>query len=108
MTVCQIAASQESAPNKAVLLGTCAMNVAAPLMMLKQKDDFKPEQLAANGQLRTLVRRAVNSQDNCLLKLVRNISAHNLPYREEFREYVDEMHMRRKALMRLLKRSQVT
>ena len=49
------------------------------------------EQLAANGQLRTLVRRAVNSQDNCLLKLVRNISAHNLPYREEFREYVDEM-----------------
>ena len=49
MTVCQIAASQESAPNKAVLLGTCAMNVAAPLMMLKQKDDFKPEQLAANG-----------------------------------------------------------
>jgi len=23
--------------------------VAAPLMMLKQKDDFKPEQLAANG-----------------------------------------------------------
>ena len=49
MTVAQIAASQESAPNKAVLLGTCAMNVAAPLMMLKQKDDFKPEQLAANG-----------------------------------------------------------
>ena len=32
VTVCQIAASQESAPNKAVLLGTCATNVAAPLM----------------------------------------------------------------------------
>ena len=54
-------------------------------------DPHNAEKMAAKGQLRQLVRRAVQSQDNCLLKLVRNISAHNLPYREEFREYVDEM-----------------
>ena len=33
----------------AVLGATAAMNLAAPLMMLKQKADFKPEQLAMNG-----------------------------------------------------------
>lgn len=49
------------------------------------------EQLAAKGQLRTLVRNASQSMDNCLLKLIRNLSAHDLPYREEFRAYVDEL-----------------
>ena len=60
----QILASNESAPNKAVLGATVAMNFAAPLMMLKQKDDFKPEQLAANGAfvagLRALAFKAYN------------------------------------------------
>ncbi len=49
MATAQILASEESAPNKAVLGATAAMNLAAPLMMLKQKADFKPEQLAMNG-----------------------------------------------------------
>ena len=49
------------------------------------------EQLAAKGQLRQLVRSASQTMDNCLLKLIRNLSAHELPYREEFRAYVDEL-----------------
>ena len=49
------------------------------------------EQLAAKGQLRQLVRTASQTMDNCLLKLIRNLSAHDLPYREEFRAYVDEL-----------------
>lgn len=49
MATAQILASNESAPNKAVLGATVINNVAGTLMMLKQKDDFKPEQVAING-----------------------------------------------------------
>ena len=36
-------------PRRNFLGATAAMQLAAPLLMLKQKADFKPEQLAANG-----------------------------------------------------------
>ena len=41
MATAQILASNESAPNKAVLGATVAMNFAAPLMMLKQKTAYE-------------------------------------------------------------------
>ena len=33
----------------------------------------------------------IRSQDNCLLKLIRNISMHDIPARQEFRAYMDEL-----------------
>eukprot|EP01049_Picozoa_sp_SAG25_P012120 SAG25_NODE_1585_length_2729_cov_1.626236_4_plen_96_part_00 len=54
-------------------------------------DPHNAEKMAAKGQLRQLVRRAVQSQDNCLLKLIRNISMHDIPALQEFRAYMDEL-----------------
>ncbi len=51
MACAQALASQESTPNKAVLVATAAQSIAAPIMMLSQKDDFKPEQIAVNGAI---------------------------------------------------------
>ncbi len=47
----QVLASKESQPSparKAVLLASAAQYLTAPLMMLSQKEDFKPEMIAMN------------------------------------------------------------
>lgn len=48
MALAQGLASGESTANKAVLL---AVTYCAPLMMLTQKDDFKPAQIALNSAI---------------------------------------------------------
>ena len=50
------------------------------------------DQLSQKGQLRQLVRGAVRDQDNCTLKLIRNISAHKeIVARLEFRALMDDL-----------------
>jgi hypothetical protein len=51
MALAQGLASSESTANKAVLLASGAQYVTAPLMMLTQKDDFKPAQIALNSAI---------------------------------------------------------
>ena len=49
MAVAQGLASKESTPNKAVLIASAAQYLSAPVIMMTQKDDMKPEMIAANG-----------------------------------------------------------
>jgi len=48
MTVAQALASQEKTPNKAVLMASAAQYLSAPVLMMVQKKDMKPEMIALN------------------------------------------------------------
>ena len=48
MAITQGLASKEKVASKAVLMGSAIQYGTAPLMMLTQKDDFKPEMIAMN------------------------------------------------------------
>mmetsp|Transcript_23380 Transcript_23380/g.37476 ORF Transcript_23380/g.37476 Transcript_23380/m.37476 type:complete len:121 (-) Transcript_23380:386-748(-) len=51
MAIAQALASTESSPNKAVLVASGVQYLSAPLVMLSQKKDMKPEMIVANSVL---------------------------------------------------------